>query len=222
MNNEYITKMITEIRKKNNLTQKELADVLGVTPQAVSKWERGLNLPDIELLNTICQKYNYDINKALNNRNTSKKYWLIIGILIVFLLGVFIYYQINDSFKHYVINTSCSDFKVYGSIAYHKKQTSIYISEVNYCEDNNILYKKIECILYKTEDNVITKISEAESGSQVTLNDYLQNVSFKVDSNKDDCVYFSNTSFEILINATNNKDEITTYRVPLSVSSSCK
>ncbi len=41
---------ISQQRKKVGLTQEELADMLGISPQAVSKWENGHNLPDIENL----------------------------------------------------------------------------------------------------------------------------------------------------------------------------
>jgi transcriptional regulator with XRE-family HTH domain len=41
---------IAQMRKEQNLTQKELAETLGVTDKAVSKWERGLSCPDISLL----------------------------------------------------------------------------------------------------------------------------------------------------------------------------
>ena len=50
MNQERIGKLIKEIRKDNNLTQKDLAKKLGVTYQAVSKWETGKNIPDIAIL----------------------------------------------------------------------------------------------------------------------------------------------------------------------------
>ena len=50
MNSEKIVKFIYDLRKKYNLTQKELADKLNVTAQAVSKWENGRGVPDIELL----------------------------------------------------------------------------------------------------------------------------------------------------------------------------
>ena len=43
-------KFVQMLRKEKNLTQKELADKLCISDKAVSKWERGLNLPDISLL----------------------------------------------------------------------------------------------------------------------------------------------------------------------------
>lgn len=45
-----IGKRISEYRKKKNLKQDELAEMLGVSPQAVSKWENDLSCPDISLL----------------------------------------------------------------------------------------------------------------------------------------------------------------------------
>ena len=50
MNAEYTGKKIADLRKSKNLTQKELADKLHVTDKAVSKWERGINFPDLGLM----------------------------------------------------------------------------------------------------------------------------------------------------------------------------
>ena len=50
MDNRKIGNFIASLRKKQNLTQQELADKLGVTNKAVSKWERGDGLPDISLM----------------------------------------------------------------------------------------------------------------------------------------------------------------------------
>lgn len=50
MNQEKIGEFIKKLRQDNNLTQKDLANKYNVTYQAVSKWERGLNIPDISLL----------------------------------------------------------------------------------------------------------------------------------------------------------------------------
>lgn len=45
---------ISRFRQNRNMTQEEFVSRLGVTPQAVSKWERGASLPDIALLPGIC------------------------------------------------------------------------------------------------------------------------------------------------------------------------
>ena len=50
-------KLIKEIRKKNNLTQKNLADKYNVTYQAVSKWENGKNMPDVSLIKEITDSF---------------------------------------------------------------------------------------------------------------------------------------------------------------------
>ena len=47
---ENMGKQIRAGRQRSSLTQEKLAETLGVTPQAVSKWERGESLPDIALL----------------------------------------------------------------------------------------------------------------------------------------------------------------------------
>ena len=50
MNQEKIGKFIAERRKSKKLTQEQLAEKLGISDRAVSKWERGLNLPDASLM----------------------------------------------------------------------------------------------------------------------------------------------------------------------------
>lgn len=53
--NQTIGEIISIERQNRNMTQEEFASRLGVTPQAVSKWERGSGLPDVSLLSGICQ-----------------------------------------------------------------------------------------------------------------------------------------------------------------------
>lgn len=53
MDNKKIGLFIANLRKEIGLTQKELSDKLFITDRAVSKWERGLSLPDISLLDNL-------------------------------------------------------------------------------------------------------------------------------------------------------------------------
>ena len=58
-----IGKFIAELRKEKSLTQKELAENLGVSDKTVSKWERGINLPDPTLYFPLCNTLDISINE---------------------------------------------------------------------------------------------------------------------------------------------------------------
>lgn len=62
---ENIGELICQYRQDRKMTQEEFASRLGVTPQAVSKWERGNGLPDIALVKGICQILNINANVLL-------------------------------------------------------------------------------------------------------------------------------------------------------------
>ncbi len=61
---------ILEMRKARGLTQKELANALGVTDKAVSKWERGASCPDISLLLPLADILGVSVEELLNARRT--------------------------------------------------------------------------------------------------------------------------------------------------------
>ena len=65
MNAEKICIAIKTLRKRKNLTQHQLADKLGVTDKAVSKWERGLGTPDISMLNKLALILDIDTDNLL-------------------------------------------------------------------------------------------------------------------------------------------------------------
>lgn len=60
-----IGKYIAENRKKQGLTQKQLADKLGMSDKSVSKWERGVCLPDVSIYAELCHILNISINEFL-------------------------------------------------------------------------------------------------------------------------------------------------------------
>ena len=60
-----IGKFIAECRKKVKLTQMQLAERLGITDRAVSKWERGLSLPDASIMLELCDILEISVNDLL-------------------------------------------------------------------------------------------------------------------------------------------------------------
>ena len=72
MDKEKIGFFIKTLRKEKNQTQRELAEKLHVTDKAVSKWERGLSIPDITILPELAKKLDVSMHELLQGeRNTS-------------------------------------------------------------------------------------------------------------------------------------------------------
>ena len=46
----YFSERFKQLRKSNDLTQEQIADIFHVSPQSVSRWETGVNYPDTEML----------------------------------------------------------------------------------------------------------------------------------------------------------------------------
>ena len=65
MNQIKIGEFISSQRKKKNLTQAALAEKLGITDRAVSKWERGKGLPDVSLMLDLCEIFGITVNELL-------------------------------------------------------------------------------------------------------------------------------------------------------------
>ena len=61
-----IGKFIAKCRKEKNLTQEQLAEKLYITDRAVSKWERGLSLPDADKMLDLCNILEINVNELLN------------------------------------------------------------------------------------------------------------------------------------------------------------
>ena len=59
--NENIAENITKLRKRAGITQSDLADKLNYSDKAISKWERGENVPSIEMLYEIAKIFDVNI-----------------------------------------------------------------------------------------------------------------------------------------------------------------
>ena len=65
MNTVKIGKFIADCRKEKKITQEELAEKLYITDRAVSKWERGLSLPDADKMIDLCNILDINVNELL-------------------------------------------------------------------------------------------------------------------------------------------------------------
>lgn len=222
-----IGNFIKSIRKENNLTQKDLADRLGVTYQAVSKWENGKNIPDIAILKQISEEFNIDIHELLNGEkkqiNHNKKYLLILIIIITIFLSIITITIIskNTDFEFKTISSNCSEFKITGSAAYNKDKTAIYISNIEFCgKEDKDEYIDLECTLYETNNNTEQKISTYTSKkNNITLEDFLKDLTLSVNNYKNTCKDYKENSLYLIINATKSNSDIKYYKIPLKLTS---
>ena len=187
---------IKQIRQEHNLTQQEFGNLFNVSSQAVSKWEKNFNIPDIIILNEICKKFNIDLNELFNNkkRKNNSKLILIPILLIITTIIIIIIFPEND-FEFKTISANCSNFNISGSIAYNDAKSSIYISHIDYCggKDDNI-YQNISCALYEENDNIKAKIDTCQSKENITLEQFLQGITFNVDNYQKTCKNYQSRS----------------------------
>ena len=72
--NETIGNRIAKYRKLKNLTQEGLAERVGVSAQAVSKWENELSCPDISLLPTLCDILGITTDELLTGKSNEVRF----------------------------------------------------------------------------------------------------------------------------------------------------
>ena len=101
--NYVVAKNLSELRRKNKLTQSELAEILNYSDKAVSKWEQGSSLPGIEILYKLSKLYNVSLDyivgestetpKRIVNEKIKKKRILItmLSILAVWVVATVLY-----------------------------------------------------------------------------------------------------------------------------------
>lgn len=174
MDTEKTGKLISKLRKEKNLTQKQLADILGVSPKTISKWECGSGLPDISIIKKISKEFNITLEELLEgNRKrkpTKKQIILIIPILILIMVVIFLIANKDNNKKEY----DCTIIKTY------------YIKNIS--NSNNENYKYITVSEFQTEGTFTIKLSkidseklEVEKNYEFTFNTIKENIKATTD-----------------------------------------
>lgn len=127
MKDESFAYQINKIREDNNLTQKEFADLLGVSDRTISKWENGLSVPDGISIRKICNQLGISANALVLEKKTLLDYiryslkcigkflkflWhniLIIIFIIVFLLLLLFFINNYNAVNIYTLNYNSGD-----------------------------------------------------------------------------------------------------------------
>ena len=229
MDQERIGQFIKKIRQDNNLTQKDFADRLGVTFQAVSKWENGKNVPDIAILKQISDDFNVDISEILDGEKKDKKeniniYRILLIIIFIglLILGTIVYNK-NDDYEFKTISSKCEDFKISGSAAYNKEKATIYISNVEFCgKEDKTKYKKITCKLYENYKETKTEISNCDTKNNINLEEYLKELNLEVEHYTKTCKKLTSNSLLLEIQATQEDNKTTVYTIPIKLNDTCK
>lgn len=73
LNQEKTGKFIAEMRRQNNLTQRQLAEQVGVSDKTVSKWETGRSMPDNAILLDVCLILNISVNELLSGEKFTEE-----------------------------------------------------------------------------------------------------------------------------------------------------
>ena len=196
MNMQKIGKFILQLRQEKNLSQSDLANLIPVTRQAVSRWEKGQSIPDSSTLLIISKIFDVSINELLNgerfkkeepkklekialdmidkNNSQSKKFKrvLLFMVLIILLLSFsfLAYYFINsyNSITVYKIEGENKNFTMQNGIFISTKQKTYFrLGKLIY--NNNIEVKNVR--LYYKNGNKEETIFE-DSDADILITDY--------------------------------------------------
>ena len=181
-------------RDKIKLTQEELANKLFVTRQAVSKWERGLAIPDVGTLLNLCRIFNVTSNELLagerideNNKQKIdnvpidvlkygkkklKRMILFFSILVILLLIIFFIYYFVSSYNKlqvFKISGNSENFQLVDTIGVFSNETAyIKFSEIY---SDKYIPKYVEFYYNKEQNKKVIFASDSGDALIVQGND---------------------------------------------------
>lgn len=234
MNPQRVSALIKNIRKENGLTQQQLANELGVTYQAVSKWENKKNSPDTTTLQLLSDKYKVDINQVFSStyeaRRIGRLNRLVAILCTIFLVAVAaVPFLVNRSaqYEFTEVSTSSKDFSLNGVIAASHAKSSIYISNVKTTLDDPMRYTSLKATLFETDGTRHTELTRcSDISSQPTeecrgssLEELLGSMKFYVDDLPQTLSEDLIEKLYIEIDAVNTEGNHINFKLPLTIKS---
>lgn len=200
-----IGKLIATLRKKKRLTQSQLGEMLGVGDKAVSKWERGINAPDISLLKPLCDILEITISELLSGEKNEKslnfeilnfytkltqqkllkRSIVVFLILIIIFLTIFIINNYNR-FQVYKISSMKENFVVDGYMIFNKEKNILMITKIEYIDkyigtDKEIIVKRLDIFLKSDKFIIQRKTIEGEDKEKFSLMELLEKSYLQID-----------------------------------------
>lgn len=224
MDLDKIGKFIGELRKQRNLTQLELGKKLNISDKSVSKWERGLNAPDISILNELSTILGVTTTELLNGERDNKeisiesiqfynkrskrkyrKYFIGILLVVTFLFSVFFIVNNSNRFQVYNVSSQNENYVVNGYIIFNKNRNIGFVNKIEYVSEQmgteeEKLIKKMSISLKTKKETLYSAMYEYEEVR--TLEDALENTTIYLDEyidNKESILITSLDSLSIEI-----------------------
>lgn len=140
MNQEKIGKLIAKLRKAKGLTQQELGDKVGVGYRAVSKWETGLTMPDISIINELCEILGITSDELLkgelsnqetkHRKHSKRKLLLIIPIVVIIAIIIGLLLREYNKTYEYTLDSNTENYRIRGKAVFKGRQLSLNINKI--------------------------------------------------------------------------------------------
>lgn len=207
MNPSKIGEFISELRKERNMTQQDLGDLLGINGKSVSKWERGINCPDISILKEIAGIFDISVEELLDGERKQKeiiikddgkyfKRFLILTIFAILILAVVLVIKTHYQYNVYHIQSETSVIDIDGYIIFNPRDEIFLINTLNYKNEANKKANQLKLIL-KNNDKVLFNYQTNNYLEKKDISDILKETSINIKkSNENDEI--NNLILEIL------------------------
>ncbi len=218
MNLDNFAKKLVDARKKKNLTQEQLALKLNVERSAISRWERGVTLPDFDLMCELAKVLDFSVDEILHgeikkkkslkyllNKSVPIKYSILLLFLpLVLLICISIFVTINivnvkndSSFVIEELYTKRGMNSFSGYFISYKGETTIIIDKLNYNYSGPLNLNELESTyvsltLMADEELVISVEQTCNSEYGCTVNDLFNLMGFSTEGIpgvSSDCYY---------------------------------